>query len=143
MYSFISTNSLKKTKRLIFYWYVCMYKNICETCLSIISSTMPDYKGKKIVVSKMTWHLKRAGKSEGEKGMCNSLWRQPICNTVSNLNNLYIFFLYLNQQWFVKVSKFDLKKIFPVQYEVRSSLLYDGLFSSKKIKVFCKGKGSW
>jgi len=33
---------------------------------------MPE-TNKKMVLSKMTWHLKRAGKSEGEKGMCNSL----------------------------------------------------------------------
>lgn len=142
MYSFISTNSLKKTKRLIFYRYVCMYKNICETCLSIISSTMPE-TNQKMVLSKMTWHLKRAGKSEVEKGMCNSLWRQPICNTVSNLNNLYIFFYIFKSTMICESIKIWLKKIFPVQYEVRGRLLYDGLFSSKKIKVFCKGKGSW
>ena len=49
-----------------------MYKNICETCLSIISSTMPETK-QKMVLSKMTWHLKRAGKSEGEKA-CATLY---------------------------------------------------------------------
>ena len=31
-----------------------------------------------MVVSKMTWHLKRAGKSEGEKGMCYSFYEDNL-----------------------------------------------------------------
>jgi hypothetical protein len=55
------------------------------------------------------------------KGLISWIWifNDNICWFMSRLFHL--------STWFVKVSKFDLQKIFPVQYEIRSRLLYDGL----------------